>query len=88
MSADDEISTEEAGWRFLIAYRRFRASRSGDEEALREYEDAIEALLATFADTIGDVSHAAVACGSYCCALVHSDEHIKRPPHAKVIAKA
>ncbi len=29
-------------------------------------------LLATFVDTMGDVSLAAKACGSYCSGLVHS----------------
>lgn len=71
MSAEDEITTEEAGQRYLLAYRRFFASHS-DEEALREYEDATDMLLATFVDTMGDVSLAAKACGSYCSALVHS----------------
>jgi len=86
MSAEDEITTEEAGQRFLFAYRRFRTSHSGDEEALREYEDAIDMLLATFADAMGNVSHAAEACGSYCSALVRTAENVKRP-HAKVVAR-
>ena len=86
MSAEDELTTEEAGRRFLVAYRRLRASHSGDAEALREYEDAIDMLLATFADTMGSVSHAAEACGSYCSALVHSAENVKSP-HAKAVAR-
>ena len=86
MSAEDEMSTEEAGRRFLLAYRRLRASHSGDAEARREYDDAIDMLLATFADAMGNVSHAAEACGSYCSALVHSAENVKRP-HAKVVAR-
>ena len=86
MSAEGEMTTEEAGQRYLFAYRRFRASHSGDEEALREYEDAIDMLLATFADTMGSVSHAATACGLYCSALVHSAENVKSP-HAKAVAR-
>ena len=86
MSAEDEMSTEEAGERFLFAYGRLRASHSSDAEARREYEDASDMLLATFAETIGNVSHAAAACGSYCSALVHSAENVKRP-HAKAVAK-
>ena len=86
MSPEAEMTTEEAGRRYLLAYRRFRASHSGDEEALREYEDAIDMLLATFADAMGNVSHAAEACGWYCSALVHSAENAKRP-HAKVVAR-
>ena len=86
MSAEDEMTTEEAGQRFIFAYRRLRASHSGDEEALREYEDAIAMLLATFADAMGNVSHAAEACGWYCSALVHSAENAKRP-HAKAVAR-
>jgi hypothetical protein len=84
--SEDEITTEEAGQRFLFAYRRFRASHRGDEEALREYEDAIAMLLATFADGMGNVSHAAMACGGYCCALVDSAENVKRP-RAKAVAR-
>jgi len=83
----DEITTEEAGRGFLLAYRRLRASHSGDAEALREYTDAIDMLLATFAATMGNVSHAATACGSYCSALVHCAANVKRP-HAKVVARA
>ena len=83
----DEITTEEAGWGFLLAYRRLRASHSGDAEALREYADASDMLLATFADSMGNVSHAATACGSYCSALVHSAENVKGP-YAKVVARA
>ncbi len=87
MSAEDEMSTEEAGRRFLLAYRRLRAAHSGDTETLREYEDALNILLATFADTIGNVSLSATACSAYCCALVHSAENVKRS-HAKVVARA
>ena len=83
----DEITTEEAGLGFLLAYRRLRASHAGDAEALREYADASDMLLATFADSMGNISHAAAACGSYCSALVHCTENIKRP-HAKVVARA
>jgi len=86
MSPEDEMSTEEAGRRFLLAYRRLRASHSGDAEARREYEDAIDMLLATFADSIGNVSFSVRACGAYCSALVHSVENVKRP-HAKVVAR-
>ena len=86
MSAEDELTTEEAGRRFLLAYRRLRAAHSGDAEALREYEDAIDMLLATFADSMGSVSHAATACRSYCSALVHIAKNIKRP-HATVVAR-
>jgi len=86
MSTEGEMTTEEAGQRYLIAYRRFLASRSSDEEAIREYEDAIDMLLATFADGMGSVSQAATACGWYCSALVHSVENVKRP-HAKVVAR-
>ena len=86
MSAEDEMSTEEAGRRFLLAYRRLRASHSSDAEARREYEDAIDMLLATFADTIGNVSFAATACRSYCSALVHIAKSVKRP-HATVVAR-
>jgi len=86
MSAEDEMSTEEAGRRFLLAYRRLRAAHSGDAEALREYADASDMLLATFADTIGNVSFAATACRSYCSALVHIAKNIKRP-HATVVAR-
>ena len=86
MIAEDEMSTEEAGRRFLLVYRRFRASHPGDGQVLREYEEAIGTLLVTFADTIGNVSHAATACRSYCSALVHSTNAKKR--HAKVIARA
>ena len=43
-------------------------------------------LLATFADTIGNVSFSVRACGAYCSALVHSVENVKRP-HAKVVAR-
>ena len=86
MSAEDELTTEEAGRRFLLAYRRLRASHSSDTEARREYEDAIDMLLATFAETMGNVSHAATACGSYCSALVHIAKNIKRP-HATVVAR-
>ena len=86
MSAEDELTTEEAGRRFLLAYRRLRASHSSDAEARREYEDAIDMLLATFADSMGSVSHAATACGWYCSVLVHSAENAKRP-HAKAVAR-
>ena len=79
MSAEDEMSTEEAGQRFLFAYRRLRASHSGDAEASREYDDAIDMLLATFSDTMGNVSFAVRACGAYCSALDHCAEKIKRP---------
>jgi len=86
MSPEDEMTTEAAGRRFLLAYRRLRAAHSGDAEAVREYEDAIDMLLATFADSMGSVSHAATACGWYCSVLVHSAENAKRP-HAKVVAR-
>ena len=86
MSAEDEITTEEAGQRYLLAYRRFLASHSSDEEAIREYEDAIEMLLATFVDTMEDISHAAKACGAYCGALVNTAENVKRP-RAKAVAR-
>ena len=86
MSAEDEMSTEEAGQRFLFAYRRLRASHSGDAEARREYDDAIDMLLATFADTMGNVPFAVRACGAYCNALVQSAEKFKRP-RATVVAR-
>ena len=72
-----EITTEEAGQRYLLAYRRFLGSHSSDKEALREYEDAIAMLLATFVDTMGNVSLAATACGWYCSTLLSSAENVK-----------
>ncbi len=86
MSAEGEMSTEDAGRMFLLACRRLRASHSGDAESLREYEDASAMLLATFADTIGNVSFSARACGAYCSALVHSVENLKKP-HATVVGR-
>jgi len=83
----DDLTTEEAGHRYLLAHRRFLASPSTDEDALREYEDASDTLLATFVDTMGNISQAAKACLSYRRALIRSAKKSDRSPVAKALGR-
>jgi hypothetical protein len=87
MCEEDEITTEEAGHRYLLAHRRFLASPSSDEDALREYEDAGDVLLATFVDSMQDTAQAAKACEAYRRALVRSAKNAERTPVAKTVGR-
>jgi hypothetical protein len=84
----DEITTEEAGHRYLLAHRRFLASPSTDEDALREYEDAGDVLLATFVDSMQDTAQAAKAFESYRRALVRIAKNPEKSRVAKAVGRA
>jgi hypothetical protein len=87
MSRDGEISSEEAGQNYLLAHRRFFSPPSTDENALREYEDASTALLATFAESIEKVTQAAEACKAYRCAPVRSVKNSGTSLVAKAVGR-
>ena len=72
MCDGDEITTEQAGHRYLLARRRFLSSPPGDGDALREYKDAGDLLLGTFVDSMQDIAQAAKAFELYRRALVRS----------------
>jgi hypothetical protein len=72
MCRDGDMTTEEASQNYLLARRRFFSSPSTDENALREYEDAGDLLMATFAESMGNVAQAAEACKAYRRALIRS----------------
>lgn len=82
-----EITTEEAGQNYLLARRRYWASPSTDENALREYEDASAALLETFAESIENVAQAAEACKAYRRALVRSVTTSQKSPVPKAVGR-
>lgn len=83
----NEITTEEAGQRYLLARRRFLDSPSTDEDALRGYEDASDVLLATFVDSMASISQAAKACELYRRTLVRSTKKPQRNPVAKEVGR-
>jgi hypothetical protein len=87
MNAEHEITTEEAGQRYLLARRRFLASPSTDEDAFREYEDAGDVLLATFVDSMDNLAQAAKACESYRRALVRCTKKSDRSPVANAVGR-
>lgn len=87
MRRDSEITTEEAGQNYLFARRRYWASPSTDEGALREYDGASDLLLATFAESIENVAHAAEACKAYRHALARSTKKCEKTPVAKAVGR-
>jgi hypothetical protein len=87
MCEEDEITTEEAGHRYVLAHRRFLASPSSDEDALREYKDAGDVLLATFVDTMQNTAQAAEAFESYRRALVRIAKNPEKSPVAKAVGR-
>jgi hypothetical protein len=87
MRRESEITTEEAGKNYLLARRRYWASPSSDEAALREYDGASDLLLATFADSIQNVAHAVEACKAYRRALVRSIKKYEKTPVAKAVGR-
>lgn len=87
MIVEDEITTEEAGHRYLLAHRRFLASPSTDEDAVREYEDAGDVLLATFVDSMDNIAQADKACESYRRALIRSAKKKIQRPHYEVVGR-
>ncbi len=86
MNPEDEMTTEEAGQRYLLA-RQSLLSRFGNEDAQREYDDACDVLLATFVDTMDDVTQAAKACNSYRLALICGIKKISKP-RCMVVARS
>ena len=87
MCEEDEITTEQAGERYLLARRRFLGSPSSDEDALREYGDAGDVLLATFVDSMQDTAQAAKAFELYRRALVRSTKDSEKSPVAKAVGR-
>jgi hypothetical protein len=83
----DEITTEEAGHRYLRARQRFLASPCTDEEALREYQDAGDVLLVTFVDTMQNTAQAAKAFESYRRALVRNAKESEKSRVAKAVGR-
>ncbi len=87
MRRESEITTEEAGQNYLLARRRYWASPSSDEAALREYDSASDLLLATFADSMENVAHAAEACKAYRRVLVRSIKKCDKTPGPKAVGR-
>ena len=87
MCDEDEITTEEAGDRYLLARRRFLSSPPSDEDALREYKDAGDVLLGTFVDSMRETAQAAEAFELYRRALVRNAKDSDRSPAAKAVGR-
>jgi len=75
---EEHMTTEDAGQNFLLAYRRYWASPSTNQNALREYEVAGDVLLATFVDSMENIAHAAEACKAFRRALIRSTKIRRR----------
>ena len=87
MCRDGDITTEEAGQNYALARRKYWASPSTDEGALRGFEDAGDLLMAAFAESTGNLAQPAKAYKAYHLAHVRSVTTSKKNPVAKTVGR-